>query len=163
MLEFKQYGDWAKAGAVLRGLSSSGHVTAAFRATVDKDGKMICDKLVGHIDSQDLGWKPLAEHTIELKHGNSTIYVETGTLKNGIRARRISAPSNGYSLFIGCAPQAHNKDGSKLSDIMVYLEYGTVHNPARPLIRPTWDEVKAQVKDDMRKTLKGLIRGEIGG
>lgn len=163
MLQFKQYGDWAKAGTVLRGLSSSGHVTAAFRATVDKDGKMIRDKLVGHINSQDLGWTPLSKHTIALKHGNSTIYVETGTLKNGIRARRISAPSNGYSLFIGCAPQAHNKDGSKLSDIMIYLEYGTVHNPARPLVRPTWDEVKAQVKEDMRKTLKGLIRGEIGG
>ena len=46
MLQFKQYGDWARAGAVLRGLSSSGHVTAAFRATVDKDGKMFRDKLV---------------------------------------------------------------------------------------------------------------------
>ena len=45
MLEFKKYGDWAKAGAVLRGLSSSGHVTAAFRATVVKDGKMIHDVL----------------------------------------------------------------------------------------------------------------------
>ena len=76
MLEFKQYGDWARAGAVLRGLSSSGHVTAAFRATVDKDGKMIRDKLVGHINSQDLGWTPLSEHTIAFLSGLQTIYKE---------------------------------------------------------------------------------------
>lgn len=163
-MTFSRYGDWARAGTVLRGLSSrGGRVTKAFKATVDRDGNIIKEKLVGHIDAQDLNWKPLSPHTIELKHGNSTVYVETGTLKKNIRARRISAPSNGYSLFIGCAPQAHNKDGSKLSDIMIYLEYGTSKIPARPLIRPTWDEVKGQIKNDMRKTLRGLIRGEIGG
>ena len=123
---------------------------------------MIRERLVGHIDSQDLGWTPLADSTVILK-GSSKIYVETGTLKNNLKVRKISAPSMGYSIFIGANPWTTNKDGTKLSDLMIWLEYGTSRMPARPLIRPTWDEVKSQVKADMRKALVGLIRGEIGG
>lgn len=161
MFKFRKYGDWARADVVLRGLSKN--MTAVFKATVDKNGELIREKLVGHIDSQDLNWTPLSEKTIALKKGNSTIYVETGTLKEGIVCRRISAPSLGYSLAIGCNPWSRNSDGTKLSDIMIYLEYGTSQIPARPLLRPTWDEVKSVVKNDLRKALKGMIRGEIGG
>lgn len=161
MFKFGTYGDWAKADVVLRGLANN--MTAVFKATVDKNGELIREKLVGHIDSQDLNWVPLSEKTIALKNGNSTIYVETGTLRDGIVCRRISAPAKGYSLAIGCNPWTRNEDGTKLSDILIYLEYGTLKMPARPLLRPTWDEMKSVVKADMRRTLKGMIRGEIGG
>lgn len=158
---FGRYGDWAKAGVALRGISKN--LTPAFRAQVDKDGEMVLKKLTDHIDSQDLGWTPLDPHTVELKHGDSTIYVETGFLKNNLKVRKISAPQNGYSIFIGANPWVTDKDGVKLSDLLIYLEYGTVHSPARPLVRPTWDEVKGVVKQHMRDLLKGLIRGEVGG
>ena len=160
MLKFSTYGDWSRAGVVLRNLSK--HILPAFKVTIDKDGELIRERLVGHINAQDLSWKPLAQKTIELK-GHNKIYIETGSLKNGIVARRIRAPKNGYSLFIGCNAWEKNSKGSKLSDIMIYLEYGTSKIPARPLIRPTWEELRGQIKDDLRKTLKGLIRGEIGG
>ena len=160
MFTFGNYGDWSRAGVALRGLSKN--MTSVFTAVVDKDGEMIRERLVGHIDSQDLGWTPLADSTVILK-GSSKIYVETGTLKNNLKVRKISAPSMGYSIFIGANPWTTNKDGTKLSDLMIWLEYGTSRMPARPLIRPTWDEVKSQVKADMRKALVGLIRGEIGG
>lgn len=162
MLKFSTYGDWAKAGVVLRGLSNSGKVKSVFKSAVDADGNMIKSKLVGHIDAQDLGWAPLSPHTVALK-GHDKIFVETGSLRAGIRVRAIRAPSNGYSIFIGASPWVKNTDGRKLSDIMRYLEYGTSKMPARPLIRPTWNEVKDKVKADMRKTLHGLIRGGVGG
>lgn len=160
MFSFSQYGDWARAGTVLRGLSQN--MTKAFKITVDRNGRMLQKRLVGHIDAQDLKWVPLAPSTVK-KKGHSKIYIETGSLKNGILVRRISAPSYGYSLYIGCNPWTRNKDGVKLSDIMIYLEYGTMKIPARPLVRPTWKEVRAHVKEEMRRTLRGLVRGEIGG
>lgn len=162
MFKFSTYGDWAKAGIVLRGLSNSSHVLSVFKATVDKDGNMIKDRLIGHIDAQDLGWIPLSPHTVALK-GSDKIYVETGTLRNGMKVRVIRAPSNGYSIYIGASAWASNSDGKKLSQVMIWLEYGTSKMPARPLIRPTWNEVKAQVKDHMRQTLISLMRGGVGG
>ena len=160
MLKFSQYGDWARANVVLRGLANN--MTDVFRATIDKDGEMIRQKLIGHINAQDLGWTPLSPKTVARK-GHDTIYVETGSLKNGIKVRRISSPAKGYSISVGCNPWTKNSKGDKLSDILIYLEYGTSKIPARPLLRPTWDEVKSVVKEDMRKTLRGLITGEIGG
>lgn len=162
MFSFSTYGDWAKAGIILRGLSNQQNVLSVFKATVDKDGNMIKDRLVGHINAEDLGWKPLSPHTVALK-GNDKIYVEKGTLRNGLKVRVIRAPSNGYSIFIGASPQSRNSDGGKLSDVMIWLEYGTSKMPARPLIRPTWNEVKAQVKEHMRQTLISMFRGGVGG
>lgn len=162
MLRFSTYGDWARAGVVLRGLANPGHVLSVFKAAIDADGNMIKSKLVGHIDAQDLGWAPLSPRTVALK-GHSKIYIETGTLRGGIKVRAIRAPANGYSIFIGASPWARNKDGRKLSEVMICLEYGTSRMPARPLIRPTWNEVKDQVKAHMREALHGLIRGEVGG
>lgn len=162
MMSLSTYGDWAKAGIVLRGLSDSKHRLAVFKATVDKDGNMIKDRLVGHIDAEDLGWAPLNPHTIALKK-SAKIYVETGSLRNGMQVRVIRAPSNGYSIYIGASSWATNPDGTKLSQIMLYLEYGTSTIPARPLIRPTWNEVKGQVREHMRQTLVSLLRGGVGG
>lgn len=158
---FGTYGDWSKAGIALRGLSQD-HRLAAFKAVVDKDGEMIRQKLVGHISKQDLNWIPLAEKTVKNK-GHNKVYIETGTLRNNLVARRIRAPFNGYSLYIGANPWTRSAKGEKLSTIMIYLEYGTSTIPARPLIRPTWAEVREQVKDDMRNVIRGLIRGGVGG
>ena len=156
---FGRYGDWSRAGVALRGISNN--LTPAFKAQVDKDGEMVLKRMVQHIESQDLGWTPLNENTIALKHGDDTIYVETGFLKNNLKVRKISAPAKGYSVFIGANPWVSDKDGVKLSDLLIYLEYGTVHSPARPLVRPTWDEVSGIVKQHMRELLKGVIRGEV--
>lgn len=160
-LKFGTWGDWSKAGIALRGLSRDNRL-AAFKAAVDKDGRMIRQKLVGHIDKQDLNWAPLARKTVELK-GHDKIYVETGTLRNGLVVRRVSSPKRGYSIFIGASPWAKSADGGKLSDIMIYMEYGTFKQQARPLIRPTWREVREQVKADMRAVIRGIIKGGVNG
>ena len=65
MFTFGTYGDWSRAGVALRGLSKN--MTSVFTAVVDKDGEMIRERLVGHIDSQDLGWTPLADSTVILR------------------------------------------------------------------------------------------------
>ena len=41
------------------GLSNSKNFLSVFKATVDKERNMIKDKLVGHIEAEDLEWVPL--------------------------------------------------------------------------------------------------------
>ncbi len=63
-----------------------------------KQAEEVKKTIQGHIDRQDLSWSPLSKNTIRLKHGNSTIYVESGTLRNSITATRISSGST-YSVW----------------------------------------------------------------
>ena len=41
------------------------------------------------------------------------------------------------------------------------MEYGTATQPGRPLIRPTYDEVKSQFKKEWKEYLQDLVKGEI--
>lgn len=151
-----KFGDWTRAGVVLQGLCVK--LCPAFKAQIEEDGNLILKTLIEHIDAQDLPWTPLSERTIELKGGDSTIYVETGYLKGNLKVRRIRSVANGITLFIGASAWGKTSDGTKLSDLMIWLEYGTDRMPPRPLIRPTWDEVEPILRDNWRELLLDLIK-----
>lgn len=154
-----KFGDWTRAGVVLQGLSVN--LVPAFKAQIEEDGNLILKTLIDHIDAQDLPWTPLSERTIELKGGDSTIYVESGYLKNNLQVRRVKSVANGFTLFIGASAWKRTPEGVKLSDLMIWLEYGTDKIPPRPLIRPTWDEVEPIIKEHWREILKDFV--ETGG
>ena len=67
-LSLQMTGDWNRAGLHLQNLAVK--LCPAFKAQIDEDGQFVLEKLQGHIDSQDLGWTPLAKRTIELKGGD---------------------------------------------------------------------------------------------
>lgn len=154
-----KFGDWTRAGVVLQGLSVN--LLPAFKAQIEEDGELILKTLLNHIDAQDLPWTPLSERTIELKGGDKTIYVETGFLKDNLQVRRVKSVANGMTLFVGASAWKRTPEGVKLSDLMIWLEYGTDKIPPRPLIRPTWDEVEPILKNNWRSILQDLI--ETGG
>ena len=158
-LSMKKYGDWAKAGIVLQGLSKN--FTPAFQAQLKEDGELILSELRGHIDKQDLNWVPLSEHTIELKGGSDTVYVETGFLYNNLKVRKVRAPKNGVTFFIGADAWTTTPSGEKFSDLMIWLEYGTDKIPPRPLIRPTWEEIEPIIKEHWKDLLDGLVKGGV--
>lgn len=157
-ISLRKYGEWSKAGAVLR-LLSSGKILPAYTAQLKDDGELLLERMVGHIDSQDLNWTPLSDMTIRLKNGNDTIYVDTGFLKENLKVRKVRAPSNGVSYFIGADAWTTHPSGLKFSDLMIYLEYGTASIPARPLIRPTFDELEDIIKNHWKQCLKDLLEG----
>lgn len=153
-----KFGDWTRAGVVLQGLSVN--LFPAFKAQILEDGEMIVETLKGHIEAQDLPWAPLADRTIAIK-GHDTIYIETGYLMNNIKVRKVRSVANGLTIFVGANPWTRSPKGDKLSDLMIWLEYGTSKMPPRPLIRPTWDEVEPILKDNWETLLKDLV--ETGG
>ena len=150
-------GDWNKAGVYLKNLAVK--LKPAFEAQLWEDGQMVLEKMREHIDSQDLSWTPLSERTIELKGGDDTIYVETGALKNGLTVRRIKSSARGSTIFIGASPWKRHEGGMKMSDLMVWLEYGTDKIPPRPLVRPTIEEVEDIIKSHWKELFQELVKG----
>ena len=150
-------GDWNKAGVYLRNLAV--RLKPTFEAQLWEDGQLVLEKMRGHIDDQDLNWTPLAERTIELKGGDDTIYVETGQLKDGLTVRRIKSSTKGSTIFIGASPWKRHDSGMKMSDLMIWLEYGTDKIPPRPLVQPTIEEVEDLLKKNWEKLMKELVKG----
>lgn len=158
-MRVSKFGDWTKAGIILQNLSTK--LKPAYTVQLKDDGDFILEKLQGHIDAQDLSWTPLAESTIQLKNGDSTIYVETGFLRNNLKVRKVASPKNGVTFFIGADAWTTHSSGLKFSDLMIYLEYGTSRSPARPLVRPTFDEVVEVLKENWTNKLIELIQSSV--
>lgn len=158
-LSLEMTGDWNRAGLHLRNLAIK--LYPAFQAQFEEDGNFVLDTMRGHIDKQDLSWTPLSEHTIELKGGDDTIYVETGTLRNGLSVRRIKSSVKGSTIFVGASPwKRHAPSGVKLSDLLIWLEYGTDKIPPRPLVEPTIEEVKDLLQDHWKDLFQDLVKGD---
>lgn len=149
-------GDWNRAGVYLKNLAVK--LKPSFEAQLYEDGQLVLEKMKGHIDAQDLNWTPLAERTIALKGGDDTIYVETGQLRDGLVVRRIKSSTKGSTLFIGASPWKRHNSGMKMSDLMIWLEYGTDKIPPRPLVQPTIEEVEDLLKKHWRDLMKELIK-----
>ena len=156
-LSLKMTGDWNKAGIHLQNLAVK--LKPAFQAQFDEDGEFVLEKMRGHIDSQDLSWTPLSERTIELKGGDTAIYVETGALRNGLSVRRIKSSVNGSTILVGSSPWKHHEGGMKLSDLLIWLEYGTDKIPPRPLVQPTMKEVEKILQDHWKDLFESLVKG----
>lgn len=153
------FGDWKKCGMLLKALSVELFPVAS--AKLYEDGKIVVEKMQDHIDSQDLPWKALAETTVQLKQ-DETIYLETGYLRDNIGVRKIKSSKKDVAYFIGASPwKTHPTSGEKFSDIMMYMEYGTVTQPPRPLVQPTYEEVRKELKAEWEKYMKDLVSGGI--
>lgn len=156
MMSLRLTGDWNRAGVHLRNLAVK--LKPAFEAQLYEDGEFVLEKMRDHIDNQDLNWTPLAERTVELKGGDDTIYVETGQLRDGLVVRRIKSTVKGSTIFVGASPWKRHESGMKMSDLMIWLEYGTDKIPPRPLVQPTIEEVKDILKSNWEDLMKELIK-----
>ena len=158
-MQVQMYGEWHKCGTVLKTLST--RLLPLCQAKLYENAELVLETMQGHIDKQDLPWAELSEITKRLKE-DERIYIETGYLRDNIGIRKIKSAKNGATYFIGASPwKTHPESGRKFSDIMMFMEYGTVTQPPRPLIRPTYKEVQKQIKEEWKKYLRDLVRGDI--
>ena len=155
-LSLQLTGDWNRAGLYMKNLAVK--LKPAFEAQLWEDGQFVLETMKGHIDNQDLNWTPLSERTVELKGGDTTIYVETGQLKDGLIVRRVKSSVKGSTLFIGASPWKTHEGGMKMSELMIWLEYGTDKIPPRPLVQPTIEEVKDILKEHWKDLMRELIK-----
>ena len=156
MVSLQMTGDWNRAGVYMKNLAVK--LKPSFEAQLYEDGQFVLEKMRDHIDSQDLNWTPLAERTVELKGGDTTIYVETGQLRDGLVVRRIKSSAKGSTIFVGASPWKRHEGGMKMSDLMIWLEYGTDKLPPRPLVQPTIEEVEDILKEHWEDLMKELLK-----
>lgn len=139
----KKTGSWKDAGVMLKTLATD--FVPQLKAKLYEDGRLVVETIQGHIDRQDLPWTELSEITKQLKH-DERIYYETGYLRDNIGIRKVKSSANELAYFIGASPwKTHKESGLKFSDLMIYLEYGTDKIPPRPIIRPSYEEVKTKL------------------
>jgi HK97 gp10 family phage protein len=128
-------------------------LTPLCKVAIMDSGKLVLDKIVEHIDNQDLGWKPKA------KNPGQPLYMETGTLKRDLQVTKLGETDNGISIFIGPPPNGiHEPSRLPYKELMVYLEFGTSKAPARPLIRPTWNEMKPIIEKYIKQYLRDKLK-----
>lgn len=150
-------GDWGRVNKYFQNLSEK--LKPSFTLQVWEDGEMVLEELNNHIDSQDLGWTPLSNKTIEIKGGDTTILVDTGELKNGIEVKRVKDTSNGSTIYIGFPSDKRHSSGMSMSELMIWLEYGTDKIPPRPLVKPTIDDVSDMIRKNWEGLMQELIKG----
>ena len=157
MLTIQQTGDWGKLMNTLNRLNTQLVPTA--KARLYEDGTYALERLQGHIQNQDLAWDRLSEITVQLKQ-DERIYIETGELADSFGIFKGTDTSTGCSYFISASSyKVHQPSGLKYTELLMYLEYGTIRQPARPLFSPTYDELKKQVRQSWKNYLKELVRG----
>ena len=153
-LKLTKTGDWAKVRHVL-GYGFK-RLAPFVRGKMDEYGELALEIIEGHIARQSLPWTPLSEETVRIK-GHGKVYVETGMLSNGLEVRKIGAGGN--EVFIGFSDGLRHESGLTFAQLMIYNEYGTINSPARPLIRPSFEETKKLVMKDLMPAIKQFLSG----
>lgn len=130
-----------------------------FKVIANEFGEYTVEKIQGHIDDQDLSWTPLSDRTIELKAGDSRIYIQTGLLRDSFKVLKVELAGTDTKVYVGVDPSVTTEDGTRVSDILMYMEYGTNKQVPRPLVQPTFEELKPLLKKECMEQLRDLLRG----
>ncbi len=149
MANTRKYGDWDTLKE-WRASMKQDKWKGKFLNQMDTLGNAIMGAVKGHIKAQDLKWKPLKPITIKLK-GHDTIYVHTVDYYNRIQAQLRPMDNDGISLTV--APRGKHVSGLDIQILARMLEYGTSKMPARPLWRPSFEEVQSLPEMERLKDL----------
>lgn len=130
-------GDWARVARIIRNLKTIIEQSRnVWLIRMAAKGEAIA---VTHISAQDLGWTRLKASTIraKIKKGQSeNILVATSTY-----FQNITSWVQGESAYVGVKRGVQEADGTDVSKLAAWLEYGTQHIPKRPLWQPTFKEL----------------------
>lgn len=134
-------GDWSKVMTLVANMRKD--FKMARKKSLTEAGKKTLAELRGHIKAQDLPWKPLSTKYLEQKaqkgYPLDTLYA-TGQFRDSLTIIQKEG-----MVFIGIPNGARTKDtGEQLTTIAAVHEFGSDGRgiEARPLFRPTMDDVK---------------------
>ncbi len=150
------YGDWDKLLNKMQKLTK--YLVPQAKAKLYEDGKIVVEMLQSHIDNQDLPWPSLSEVTLKQKEIHD-IYIETGELRDNFCVNEVRSSGNDVKYFVGVSPsKVHKESGLKYTELLMYMEYGTVTQPSRPIIAPTSKEVQTRFKKEWKDFLTKEMR-----
>lgn len=146
-------GDWEKLFTLAKNMQK--HYKAFIEVTLNEQGKITLNRILDHIERQDLSWKPLATSTIQLKGGSTEIYLDTGGLYNAFTSSDVQGKgTKDMYVTVGVQEGARTKEGVPYERILFWMEYGTDKMPPRSLIRATWEELQPQFEKMWQDVMK---------
>ena len=148
-------GDWGKFDKSISAMVDR-KLIPLMKVSIGESGKLVLKTLVGHVQTQDLNWAPLSVETLDRKSSALT-FLETGELINNLVMQEVVDKADRYTVFVGAPNTVHSPSGERYSDIMLYMEFGTLQNPARPLIQPTFDELRRKITDALIEAVKSAL------
>ena len=99
----------------------------------------------------------IAEDIVMIAKG--LVPVDTGALKESIRVeeknKKVYATAGGGGVT--------NPKTGRIVDYAAHVEYGTSRVPAHPYMRPAFDRVRKEIKQEIRNTIKEFIVSGIRG
>lgn len=142
MSSFQRYGDWDVTLSMAQHLHDD--VTDANKVVLKNIALMAESIAVKHIRNQDLRWAPLSPRYAAWKKKNRRsykIYISTSDFMQSVTSQ---VNSFGTQSVAGVFKKSRNRDGQVIADIGKMLEWGSIKKgiPARPLWRPTYEEVR---------------------
>lgn len=151
-VNIRAVGDWRGANAMFRNFSRD--IKRAFKSSQENVAKKLLRKVKGHLKKQDLGWVPLSQKTIDRK-GHAIALIDSGAYYRSIKFWQVS-----YTVYVGVRRGVLNSDGNEIARIAVWQEYGTRYIPARPLWRPSIEEIGGPVgmRNDVQRSMYWKLR-----
>lgn len=158
MIRTSKTGDWKKLEQVLA--EAGKRFKKEIRGATNNAGRLMQTTMAGHIEGQNLPWKPLTPRYLawKLKHGYSEqILFMTSSLMSGIKYHH----GDWSGGFVGVSRNAVRKDGSSLANIAAVHEFGTRDGrvPARPFVAPTLKETEKEVVRLYQEAVERVFKG----
>lgn len=119
----EMYGQWDLAEKFLTDLDEK--IEAAARLSTIQGGRIMEAKLVGHMQSQDLGWKGLSAATLAYKKRkrlSNQILIATSSLMNSIT---IEVKGEGDEVFVGVLRRGSKEARSAIKSAAVKAAYAS--------------------------------------
>jgi hypothetical protein len=138
-------GDWDKLKRVLD--QASPNIKKESRRAIGRQLKRIEAKVLGHIDSQDLGWAALNEKYAARK-GAKGLSPDILRATNQMYSNITTDQPNAYEGACGVKRGVKEKNGQEVTDIALIHEQPKDDGkkiPARKLWKPTYEEMKPSI------------------
>lgn len=132
----KKSGQWPKVKSLCGNLSKE--MEKAQKQSLMRWGLKAEALAKGHMNAQDLGWRPLKPETIKRKVRKG--YSENILIMTSTYFQNITTFVKGETAFAGVKRGSKHTGGGDLTSIAAVHEYGSNKVPARPLWRPVFKE-----------------------
>lgn len=140
----KRIGHWNKVRRITNRLQKD--IKKAQGIALKRWGLLAERIAVLHISKQDLGWVPLEPKTITAKVNKG--YSENILTASSTYFQSITSYVDGDTVYAGVKKDVKYEGGGSVANIAAVHEFGTEHIPARPLWRPTLEEVVEKIRTD---------------
>lgn len=160
MAKSELFGDWGKAKHIFNKLATNHD---QYERVIESMGHEIAERLWDIIESQSIDMAPLQEayRARKVAEGyDERIVIKTGDFLNSLKVTDIQSDGENMTVFIG-VEDGMTESGISMQELAVYIENGTVNQPARMPITLSWEAMRADVTSEVSSRLKAEIEGAL--